>query len=140
MSAYVVAKETIDNAVQAIANDQFRSIQRDWVGHTSIMTVGELEKIGQELLDLNVLAVKGRYPELSEDELPGEIEPQRIYTNTYSMCSPIQAYKSVQCLHYQCSEAPAVDHPTYAKLTKLCNHLAHRIAQSHEYYEKAIWG
>jgi quinol monooxygenase YgiN len=54
--------------------------------------------------------------------------------------SPVQLYKAVGCLRYQCSEGEAIKHPLYAVLTELYNNIAHYIVTRTTEYEKAQWG
>jgi hypothetical protein len=142
MSAYVVEDVTINTIVNGLAG---LSVTEPWItdplkpyGFTPGSQPSEATRqdLGRALFALNCLGVNERYGQ-------GEAKEFRSLDYTYGAIlppSPVQLYKAIGCLRYQCSEGEAVNHPLYAVLTELYNNVAHYIVTRTTEYEKAQWG
>jgi len=131
MSAYVVEKKTIDRIVSYIdskplysTEGQYPEIYRNFLG--------DCNKLGQKMLNMNNKAVDQRY---------NENNPVELYRHSYeSPRNLMQVYKSVQCFVYQCSEGDVVKSKLYQDFVKLEHRLAAEIISNTPEYNKAVWG
>lgn len=147
MSAFVVEAETIDRIVTWIDGPLYRDsryLYGEWakaMGHEftrdeqwgveHIVYVPNLGSIiGQRLLAMNVAAVNARY-----DEHEGP-DP---YDSRMRPATKVQVLKSLQCLHYQCSEGDVPTWPLYKLLDETISYLAQAIVSGMPEYEKAAW-
>lgn len=146
MSAYVVEDETINKILAGLTS---LSLRESWLTHPlkpfgfngqtpsgQSPTRDQLRDLGAALFALNCLGVNERYGH-------GEAKEFRALNYTYVVTrppSPIQLYKSIGCLRYQCSEGEAVNHPLYLALDAVYNHLAHYLVSQLDQYETATWG
>lgn len=126
MSAFVVETQTIDRIVSYLlaTYDTVLGVRTD--------EPGAGDRIGRELLALNVAAVNCRYDE-------HEPVPEYRYTPRRAV-GRVRAYKSIQCLLYQCSEGEefAAD-PAYVALEAAADRLAHAIVCDLPEYERSDW-
>jgi len=103
-------------------------------GCSSLVTATGLQTLGDKLRAANQDSVNQRYNEQAEAPvftyLPKDVSPP----------TAIQAYKSIQCLAYQCAEGDVPERPIYKLLIALEDALAHEIVQGLDAYEKAVWG
>lgn len=125
MSSFTVQKETID----AIVTYVFRSRDRDFI--LSRFGPHSETTFGQMLCDLNADAIEARYRE--RDGI-GE------YKYAFKDCRPIQIFKSVQCLMYQCSEGDVPNRKEFKALQMLRQMIADKIIGELPEYESATWG
>jgi hypothetical protein len=138
MSAFLVDKTTIDRVVTVIdyerkrsmyfKNDLEKELKSDFSDHNWRTT------LGQEMWDLNQLALGYRYGDEKEN-LHYE------YVDVYMLLNHTQSFKSMQCWLYQCLEG---DIPEKSKLyqffkEKVLAFLAVRIVESSQEYEEAEW-
>lgn len=143
MSAYIVNPETLQTVMDAL----YRSA---WLRECTTLyglldgtkidaralaeSRGGYQSLASELHALNVAGVCQRYGDKPETMIkcpklsPG-IAPD-----------PVQAYKSLQCLIYQCSEGSAMETQLYRDLVKIENHLARNIVGHLPEYNAAKWG
>lgn len=124
MSAFVVKMQTIHRAVGAM------------VDFSECPSSEKLDRLGQDLWDLNVQSVNTRYPE-------GDREPEQEYKFIYlsAQCSNrVQALKSLQCLMYQCSEGNIPETSLlYRAIQKTELRLMHEIIDALPEYKAAKW-
>ena len=134
MSAYVVEDETINLIVAYLEGNEARSWLSDTKSKQKILTetYEQRQELAERMFAMNVRAVKARYADDKTeygftfwDELP----PPRI-----------QAYKSLQCFIYQCSEGDVPNDPLYIGLEAICAGLANLIVSRLPEYDKAVWG
>jgi len=93
----------------------------------------QVEKLGQDMIDLNYGAVNERY---SEDEKPVGFKRIRKVP-----ASDIQTVKSLQCYLYQCTEGDKFENSKlYQGLRRIEEHLLNEIVTSLPAYGKAVWG
>lgn len=119
MSAYIVDKKCIDNVIHGI-----RLLQRDGYGLPRKMLTGRTEsELGFVLWEMNQEAVYQRYPEDRATWGMGQIDAS--YKPPFSgPCRPIDAYKSMRTLLYQCSEGRVKEWDLYKQLEALKADLA----------------
>ena len=83
---------------------------------------------------MNVEAVNQRYNENDTFE--------ELFSNyKYSLmpCNSFDAYKSAQCLRYQCSEGNVPDWPLYKELEYIMFYIASDIIEELPAYKSASW-
>jgi hypothetical protein len=119
MSSFIVTKKTIDACVSAIMYNQ-----SDMLGRR---TPADL---GTDLWNLNVDALNHRYDD--------ELDYMRYIPEPIS-CTPIQAYKALRCLLYQCNEGDLKTCELYEKLQAFTDSYAGKILSTSPEYEKAQW-
>ena len=147
MSAYVVEKEHVIYLVKACLNwvhvEALRvwvsSLDEDLVGLPSPNTERLDAAIAQALWDVNIEAVRDRYP---EGPLPGPAEIAPIIPDDFdSMVWPIfdalQVAESVLCYEYQCDEWPLWG-KTFAKL--FCDNLSRMAVRRLTDQQGLVWG
>jgi hypothetical protein len=139
MSAYIVEPETI-NKVVTFLNAQSRDFSH--VMHKSdydLTNFDDLQRLAEDLYLMNCDAVDGRYGKgtAANDEAN---KPTHTFRFTPGGVEDIAAYKSAQCLLYQCSEADIPDRPLYQLLYNLVHAIAHHIIRQTPEYNTAKWG
>lgn len=92
------------------------------------------EKLGKNMFYLNCIAIDDRYGKNQAEEFR-----TLDYKYRLEIARPMQAYKSLRCLIYQCSEGHAMKHETYKLLEFISDRLAHHIISKLPEYDKAIW-
>ena len=97
------------------------------------------QQIGAELYQMNKDAVTYRYPQCSEDDLPG-FDLRGWSWEAAEPATDEQTYKYIQCLLYQCSEGDVPETPLYEWLTEEGRDLAEIIVRNTEAYQAAKWG
>jgi len=141
MSAYVVDTETVDRIIWALRMcNTDRAMHWPRLGdRLSNLFLGNDEEqavntaaFGQELLAMNVAAVEARY---------NERDPEPEYTQVRACVglTPVQAYKSVSCYLYQCSEGDVPEWPLYQVLREWQSDLAHMIVANLPEYKNGSW-
>lgn len=131
MSAFIVDGKTMDRIVTFVL-DNVREFAGIGTATTRPEGVGSV--IGQQLYRLNTDAVNQRYTE--KQESPGT----RYTYKPVGKQSDIQAYKSMGCFLYQCSEGDVPSLPLFQELSKIHDELAHRIVGNSAPYDRAEWG
>jgi hypothetical protein len=91
-------------------------------------------KIGKKLFLLNRRALRARYGCAEHLSLP------EFVFERWAHASPIEQFKAMHCLIYQCNEGKVSDSQLYDELNRVAGELAHRIVQYLPEYEKASWG
>src|SRR5207248_8291538 len=116
MSAFVVSVRTMRWAIAALDTDNAPCEQ--------------LDQLGNELYALNQRAVQLRY---------GDVQEVPAFRFLPSNCSPIQRYKSLCCLIYQCSEGDIPETPLYQRMRDRADAMAREIVSHLPEYDQAIW-
>jgi len=91
-------------------------------------------KIGRKLLRMNRRALHARYGCSGDNPLP------RFVFERWADATPVEQFKAVHCLLYQCSEGKIPTSPLYGELNRVASELAQRIVQDLPDYDKASWG
>jgi hypothetical protein len=126
MSAFIVSDETFNNIVYGLLNlpkgvfiDGFSDYE------------GKPELLGKHLLKMNRLAIYSRY------KVKGE---SRYRYKTPVDVSPVQLYKLIQCLLYQCSEGKVPKMKLFKRLDVMRDVISDYIISSMEEYKLTNWG
>ena len=132
MSAYVVDPEVID-VIVAGAKNLARSSATAHVLPTSWAAMaGQGEKLGRDLLSLNVAAVNERYGE--REQPPTYHRPLRLPPDRLVLL------KAARELLYNCAEGEAQETVLFAELTVFCSSLAGQIVRDLPAYQSASVG
>jgi hypothetical protein len=123
MSAFVVSDKTIDRFLTAV--EKVREIKED-----------ELQKLGQQLLEMNIDAVNYRY----DDEIPYR-KYQFHRSGRFHKLQEIllDGYAAGRCIRYQCMEGTIENRPLFKKLSKILDDIAHEYITNLPEYEKMEW-
>lgn len=125
MSAFIVGDETIDRILSYLKTHNTQSIELKGV---------DITKFGRKLLSMNIDAVNQRYG--------GEYTGNEVKNYTFNMVdvSPVQAFKSLRCFLYQCSEGNVPKRKLYKTMDKLSDEISYEIVTSLPEYENGRWG
>lgn len=145
MSAFICENTTLDRIISAL---QFR---RNEYARRPIEALGfdvmngreGKQALGEALRALNVLALKQRYPDDTDDSRPGKTGELTVQSYEYKSehhISDVQGYKSLECLLYQCSEGNAPNMPLFKALVQVGDQMAAGIVSRLDAYETANWG
>ena len=91
-------------------------------------------KIGRKLFLMNRKALHARYGHSGDERLPDFVFER------WADATPVEQFKAIHCLLYQCSEGNAPNSPLYDELNRAAAELAQRIVQDLQEYEQASWG
>jgi hypothetical protein len=100
-------------------------------------------ELGRTMYAMNINAVEQRYP--GDKNIPGTYdENDNFVPFTYKrvgwdMINKYQAYKSLQCLLYQCNEGNVNELPLFKALEEFKSAMAEHFVEHSEEYEKAKW-
>lgn len=134
MSAYIVDDATINRVVGFLAKtDSRREIARDL--DCDLATREGRAKLAEAMFALNIQAIEARYGE-------GQATDFRALDFAYraERTSAIQAYKSLRCWLYQCSEGEISETSLlYAVMERASDGLAHEIVAELPAYQDAAW-
>jgi hypothetical protein len=136
MSAFLVADTTLNRIISYLDAELRKSgwLRSKFETDLGVNFAGEWKTaLGQKMWDLNQLALGYRY---------GDEKQDLLYIFSPVPCPAIQAYKSLQCWHYQCCEG---DIPKESKLYRffdeiVLKHIADSIIIRTPEYEQAEWG
>jgi len=140
MSAFVMSQLDISKAVRFVT----RHGPAHGCGYCNLnkvvhefdpMFLAKPERFASQLYHMNVSAVCFRYEE-SEDEYADTFE----YNTHVGDVTPIQAYKYLRCLSYQCDEGDVDTWPLFGLLTAMINELGACILLQSPQYDAAVWG
>ena len=138
MSAFIVNTNVMAKVVTAILlnRDTFDGESTCRSAFLAAPTDAQREAgttIGRKLFLLNRRALHARYG-CSTLGLPEFIFDQ------WADASPVEQFKAMSCLLYQCSEGNVSDTQLYGELNRAAGELAQRIVQDLPEYDKASWG
>lgn len=139
MSAFMVEDSVINSVIAYLAHgrniDHIRTLIFTETG-CDLRTADGCEKLGVAMFQLNIEGVEARYGK-------GEAAEFRELDHKFRSELPptaIQAYKSLGCWHYQCSEGELPESNLfYATMERVSSEIAHEIVRSLPAYEKARW-
>ncbi len=139
MSAYVVNDKTINDVISFLnlkqgGSDVYWSDYALTAIGIYVSTDDACRELAHEMFELNCNAVDQRYSKGAA----AEFRPLD-FKYTFSITSIMQAYKSLSCWKYQCSEGDVPDSELFKKMTKVFDLLAHHIVQTSVAYDKAEW-
>jgi hypothetical protein len=132
MSAYVVDPEVIDVIVAGVEHLARSSATAHLLPTSWAALAGQGEKLGRDLLSLNVAAVNERY---------GEREQPPLYHRTPRLAPDrFVLLKAAHELHYNSAEGEAQETVLFAELTVFCATLAGEIVRDLPAYKNAAVG
>jgi hypothetical protein len=138
MSAFIVEDKTINRVVTFLGTDRegdwLRRQVQEHLGLDLTTGVGR-ETLGQLMFSLNCDAVNQRYGENQAQEF----RPLDYKYRMEISCNRIQAFKSLQCWHYQCSEGDIDQNPLYQTMERIQGALAEIIVTRLDAYDKLAW-
>jgi hypothetical protein len=83
---------------------------------------------------MNRRALRARYVRSDDNPLP------QFVIERWADATPVEQFKAIYCLLYQCSEGDVTKSPLYDELNHAAAELAQRIVQDLPDYDKASWG
>jgi hypothetical protein len=139
MSAFMVNKNVMAKVVTAILLnlDTFDEESTCRVALLAVPTDAQKEagsKIGRKLFLLNRRALRARYGCSDHFRL------SEFAFEKWADASPVEQFKAMLCLLYQCCEGQVADSRLYDELNHAAGELAQRIVQDLPEYDKASWG
>jgi hypothetical protein len=121
MSAFIVSDTTIHHAAYVLAERN--------------TACEDLDRIGQEMLKLNIRAVNYRYPKQQHDVTQAE-----HYRYSPRGMNRFQQLKSLQCWIYQCAESDELmAHPLWQQARNVERQLMFEIISELPEYNAAKW-
>src|SRR5215831_5313351 len=91
-------------------------------------------KIGRKLFLMNRRALHAGYVCSGDNPLP------QFVFERWADATPVEQFKAIHCLLYQCSEGNVPNSPLYDALNHAARELAQWIVQDLPDYDKASWG
>ena len=139
MSAFMVNTKVMSKIVTAILLN-FDTFDGDSTCRAKLLAVPtDAQKeagknIGKKLLLLNRRALRARYGCGEHLRLP------EFVFEKWADAAPVEQFKAMCCLLYQCSEGKVPNGRLYDELNRAAGELAQRIVQDLPEYDKASWG
>ena len=90
--------------------------------------------IGKKLFLLNRRALRARYGRGDHLRCP------EFVFGKWADATPVEQFKAIVCLLYQCCEGKVPNSPLYDELNRAAGELAQRIVQDLPEYDQASWG
>ena len=129
MSAYIVEQQTINRAITFLSAMEFSHIKEKLA---EIGLDDSQQALGRAMMDINVDAVNQRYG----DNTNPLVIPYRFYPQLVGL---VQAYKSLSCWLYQCSEGDVPEKKLYQTMQEYKSALAEQIIFTFPEYDDAEW-
>lgn len=143
MSAYIVNDKTINRIVSMLNTASFSSGGRTYPdtryfdGVLQVTNSKECAELGKKLREMNERAIIARYDEKAIADFTGGKEYK--YEFVYPPRA-IQAYKSLRCFLYQCSEGDVPKEPLFKELDRYAAAVAEQFVCNLPEYDQADWG
>lgn len=131
MSAFIVDRDTMQRVIFAAYTLTRGDYHRNLPESMKAKTPAQVAKLWARLFRLNAEAVSQRY-----GEPPSETPPMG---GECAVKSITQAYASIRCLIYQCSEGDVPDRPLYNDLVELRKLTAEHIVMGSREFQRAEW-
>lgn len=139
MSAFIVSDSTINGFITTISTDSdirlpaqraLSLLPKPYdLGHPN-----DVDRLAFDCFRLNMLGVDSCYADGESVKFRGlNFKPHRV------VVSRVQAYKSLCCFIYQCSEGNVPAMPLFRALKSIKAHIADAIVCQLPAYEKATW-
>ena len=138
MSAFVVEDQTINEIVNFLEFHESSWPGRIVFKETNILLNSEEgpKQLAEEMFKLNVEAVNQRY---GENEAHNFRPLDFKFGYVAAKVAPVQAFKSLKCWLYQCSEGNVPETPLYKTMDQLSGWIAETIVRELPEYEQARW-
>src|SRR5258708_6081482 len=138
MSAFMVNTNVMAKAVTAILLnlDMFDGKSTSRTALLAAPTDAQKEagtKIGRKLFLMNRRALRARYG-------GADIRLAEFVFENWAGATPVEQFKAIHCLLYQCHEGKVHESRLYNELNHAAGELAQRIVQDLPEYDKASWG
>lgn len=121
MSRFLVSNATIDACIYAIYTHD-----KTFLGYS------DSDALGAALLRLNEFAI-------DQHSDPKSLSDHLDYRYEHRPITPMQSFKAIDCLVYQCSEGAVLQFPLYLRLRTFRDSLATIVIRGTNEYEKAQW-
>jgi hypothetical protein len=139
MSAFMVNANVMAKVVTAILLN-LDKFDGESTGRTALLAAPTNQQkkigtqIGRKLFLINRGAFSARYGCGDHFRLP------EFVFEKWADATPVEQFKAITCLLYQCCEGKVPDSSLYAELDRAAGELAQRIVQDLPEYDKASWG
>jgi hypothetical protein len=140
MSAYIVQDKTINQVTSWMRHDDhlsgpYNTKRLAEIGVQADADNSLWDNLGRAMFALNVKAVDARYGE-------GEAAQFRAldFRPSWEINNAVQAYKSLSCWQYQCSEGDVPETDLFRYMETVLAHIANMIIATLPAYQKATWG
>jgi len=145
MSAFIVGDETIDRILSSL-------VSATWAcgnlaaplplppARLQVREIAGVNTLGRDLLKMNAEALRARYGPDDDGAKEGDQAAADYHASVGGFIGPVQAYKSAQCLRYQCSEGAVPECELYKALDAWIVSLACWYLERSPGYEGAEWG
>lgn len=145
MSAFIVENACLENVVGHLCRLQSGSME----AHTRrpLEEMGydftdpkSLLKLAKDMMLLNCAGVRSRY---GEEHGNTYVKNVKFKGNEFGFprhCVPAQAYKSLSCFLYQCSEGDVPEHPLFKALEQIKVAIAEDIVRALPGWDALTWG
>lgn len=139
MSAFLVSDGTMDRVVSAISKMRGRTSQAGAPVFAGVVLQGERaeDEIAQKLYSMNAQALSARYGDDEKELSLAFFRSYRWQPRGYN--KPVEWFKALQCLLYQCSEGDVPQSALFKELDRLCRELADEIISTLPAYRAAPW-
>jgi hypothetical protein len=139
MSAFMINSNVMTKVLTAILLnlDQFNGESTCRVALLASPTDVQKEagtRIGRKLFLMNRRALRARYGCGEHLGLP------EFVFEKWADATPVQQFKAIHCLLYQCDEGKVHETRLYDELNRAAGELAQRIVQDLPEYDQASWG
>jgi hypothetical protein len=137
MSAFIVSSDCINSIVTYV---HIHIGEFSWLMEGlrfNVSTEKGLEELASALYRMNCDAIEQRYGKkaLQSDLSAGERFNFRIVRR-----QPVEVFKAVRCLLYQCSEGNVPERELFKTLEEIGGQIAQEIVRELPDFEKAAWG
>jgi hypothetical protein len=138
MSAFMINTNVMTKVVTAILLnlDKFDGESTSRTALLAAPTDAQKEagtKIGRKLFLMNRRALRARYGGT-------DIRLVEFVFENWADATPVEQFKAIHCLLYQCHEGKVHESRLYDELNHAAGELAQQIVQDLPEYEKASWG
>jgi len=139
MSAFMVNTNVMAKVVTAILLNFDTFDGRSTARGTLLAAPTDAQKeagtnIGKRLFLLNRRALRARY------RCGDHLRVAEFVFDRWADATPVQQFKAMSCLLYQCHEGKVHESRLYDELNHAAGELAQRIVQDLPEYDKAAWG
>lgn len=137
MSSFIVSQRCMNNIINGLFwTHSFKNAYGSLYKEQNLIESKDFEAFANKLWKLNQAAVTQRYSKSDNSEY-AKID-EFVWDND-STPSKLQFLKSLDCLHYQCSEGTVPKRKLYKWLERVIRCLSNHIISSMPEYNKAEW-
>lgn len=140
MSSWICPDKTINRVVSYLHN-----LRDAWITSKILKEMKldvhireQAEQFAIALRELNIRGTGQRYG-TSRHATMEQFEAEEYKGFRNELASPVQVFKSISCLHYQCSEGDTDKQPLFKLLDEIGNYVANEIVRASPEYNQAEW-